>query len=189
MTDPTQAADGDQVPTDQVPTLSALIAARRRATGWSYRDLERESGGRLTSGRWQQLGAGRPSGGGQPPARFPLERDSIIAVAEVLGVSVTTVLLAAGASMDLDVRIDQPLMTQLFPRGTDLLTPRTQDAIVALVRAVVADRLERDQEAHRDDDEGRMVGFDLSDAPTATTGRDGPSSGRNRLRHTGDTRP
>lgn len=129
----------DQDPTrdgDPVPTLQQLIRARMDERGWSLADLERQSGGRLTKSRWQQLASG---------ARFRSwpEPATIHVLVDVLGFDFTTVVLASAMSLDLPVNGRGPLLAQLLPAGTDLLSERMRSAILAMIRAAVEDAATR----------------------------------------------
>lgn len=130
LTDQTQAGDGGRV-----LTLQELIRARMIERGWSYADLARASGGRLTDGRWQQLGSGTRQ------RSFP--EKAIPVIAETLDVDISIVVLAAAKSLGYPVRGQGPLLAQLLPAGTDLLSDRTRSAILGLIRAAVEDAATR----------------------------------------------
>ena len=138
MTDQDSTGDGEAV-----LTLQALIRARMDERGWSYNDLERLSGGRLTRGRWQQLGSGARI------TKFP-DPDTLLILSEVLQFDVTAVVLGAARSLDLPVQQRGPDLAQLLPAGTDRLSSRMRDAILTLVRAAVAESLEFGQEVIRE---------------------------------------
>jgi hypothetical protein len=126
LTDETQAGDGEQV-----LTLQELIRTRMDERGWSYADLARASGGRLSDGRWQQLGSGIRQ------RTFP--EKAIPVIAETLDIDITVVVLAAAKSLGYAVRLQGPLLAQLLPAGTDLLSERMRSAILAMIRAAVED--------------------------------------------------
>ena len=90
--------------------------------GWSYAQLAHRSDGRLTKSRWQQLGTMTRM------KEFP-ELATVRLLADVLEVAETTVVLSVAASLGIDVRFRGPLLAQLLPAGTDLLSDRMQDAI------------------------------------------------------------
>ena len=113
-------------------SLHQLIRSRMDARGWSYSDLERRSDRALSRGRWQQLGSGVPQ------RKFP-DPISLTVIARVLDVDITTVVLAAAQAVGLEVRPRTSDLGALLPPGTDLLSERMRDAILALVRAAVAD--------------------------------------------------
>lgn len=129
LTDNEATADGVAV-----LNLQALIRARIDERGWSYSDLERLAGGRLTKGRWHQLATGVRM------ERFP-EPDTINLLAEVLAVDATTVVLASAATLGIPVRPRGPALAQLLPSGTDNLSDQMRDAVLAVIRAAVAESL------------------------------------------------
>ncbi len=120
-------------PAGSQPSLHQLIRSRMDARGWSYSDLERRSDRALSRGRWQQLGSGVPQ------RKFP-DPASLTVIARVLEVDITTVVLAAAQAVGLDVRPRTSDLAALLPSGSDQLSERTRDAILALVRAAVADQ-------------------------------------------------
>lgn len=129
MTDQDVTADGDAV-----LNLRDLIRARIDERGWSFSDLERLSEGHLSRGRWHQLASGTRM------TQFP-EAETLILVADVLQIDVTTVVLAAAASLGVPVRPRGSDLAQLLPAGTDRLSEGTRDAILTIIRATVADTL------------------------------------------------
>lgn len=131
MTDHDLTGDGDRV----LP-LHELIRARMDDRGWSYGQLEHRSKGALTKGRWQQLGT-------QVRMKSFPEPDTIRVVARVLELDETTILLAVGESLGLDVTRRGPMLAQLLPAGTDQLSDRFRDSILAIIRAAVAETWER----------------------------------------------
>lgn len=129
LTDDEATADGVAV-----FNLQTLIRARIDERGWSYSDLERLAGGRLTKGRWHQLATGIRM------ERFP-EPDTINLLAEVLAVDATAVVLATAATLGIPVRPRGPALAQLLPSGTDNLSDQMRDAVLAIIRAAVAESL------------------------------------------------
>jgi len=125
-----------QGPGDPPPTLQQLLRARMDERGWSYTDLERRSDRALSRGRWHQLGAGAP------PRKFP-DPGSLVVIAQVLEVDITTVVLAAARSVGLDARTRESELSRLLPSGTERLSDRTRDALLATIRAAVADVADR----------------------------------------------
>lgn len=119
-------------------TLQGLIAARRTERGWSYADLEHRAGGKLSKSRWQQLGTGARI------TEFP-EPATLEVMAEVLEVETTTILLSAATTIGMVVRRRGPHLADLMPAGTDRLSPRMRDAILAIIRAAVAESLNLDE--------------------------------------------
>ncbi|WP_433786758.1 hypothetical protein ACQPX6_08115 [Actinomycetospora sp. CA-101289] len=122
---------------DRALPLHDLIQARMQERGWSYSDLERAAGRALTRGRWQQLGSGAPL------RKFP-DPGSLTVISQVLEVDITTVVLAAAQSLGLDVRQQGADLSSLLPDRTERLSDRMREAILALVRAAVAETLAED---------------------------------------------
>lgn len=130
----------DQPDTDEPSlTLHQLIRSHMEARGWSYSDLERQSDGTLTRGRWQQLGSGVEQ------KRFP-DPSSLLVIARVLNVDITTVVLAAAQAVGLRVTPVGGDLAHLLPPGTDRLSDRMRDAILMVIRAAVADSPDRQDE-------------------------------------------
>jgi hypothetical protein len=100
--------------------------------GWSYADLERESGRALSRGRWQQLG----STDTQPTFPNP---ESLQVIARVLQIDVTSVVLAAARAAGLPVPAQASDLANLLPAGTERLSEPMRDAILGLIRAAVAE--------------------------------------------------
>ena len=113
-------------------TLHQLIRSHMDTRGWSYSDLERQSDGALSRGRWQQLGSGVEQ------KRFP-DPSSLLVIAHVLDVDITTVVLAAAQAVGLAVTRVGGDLADLLPPGTDRLSERMRDAILMVIRAGVAD--------------------------------------------------
>lgn len=130
MTKDDEAGDGESV-----ATLQTLIRTRMAEEGWSYADLERLSGGRVSKPRWQQLGSGIPQ------KRFP-DPETMEAIAEIFGYDRATVLHAAAATVGYSIQRSGALLAHLLPSGTEMLSQRTQDAVLTMLRAVVADTVE-----------------------------------------------
>lgn len=113
-----------------VPTLQELIQTRRTERGWSYRELERRSGGVILNQRWHQFANGAQI------KEFP-ERRTLLAVAETLEFDVTTVVLAVASSMGMAVQRRGSELAQMLPTKADQLSPPMRDAVLAVVRAAV----------------------------------------------------
>jgi hypothetical protein len=113
-------------------TLHQLIRARMDVQGWSYSDLERQSDRALSRGRWQQLGSGVPQ------KKFP-DPVSLLVIARVLEVDITTVVLAAARAVGLAVTSTGGDLARLLPPGTDRIPERMRDAILMVIRAAVAE--------------------------------------------------
>jgi hypothetical protein len=112
--------------------FSGAETSRMDDRGWSYSDLERRSDRALSRGRWQQLGSGLQQ------KKFP-DPASLVVIAQVLEVDVTTVVLAAAGGLGLDTRIQGSEFARLLPAGTERLSDPMRDAILAMIRAAVAD--------------------------------------------------
>lgn len=169
MTDQDTTGDGDSV-----LTLQQLVRARMDDRGWSYSDLARRSGDRLTRGRWQQLGTGVRM------KSFP-EPDNLVAMADALEVDVTSVLIACAQTLGIDARRRGPDLAVLLPAGTDRLSERMRDGILTIIRAAVADSLDADARA----EEGPASPPDTS---LDWSMDDAPSSRRNTRARNVDTR-
>lgn len=113
------------------PTLRRLIRSRMAERGWSYADLERESGGALSRGRWQQLGSADAQN------KFP-HPESLRVIAQVLEIDVTSVVLAAARAVGLPVPAQAGDFADQLPAGTERLSVPMRDAILGVVRAAVA---------------------------------------------------
>lgn len=138
LTNEDETGDGEAV-----ATLQVLIRTCMAEHDWTYGDLERRSRGELSRQRWQHYGSGAPL------QRLPAP-ESLQLIADTLGVDDTTVLLAAGATVGLRVRRSGSTFAHLLPSGLDLLSQRTQESILALIRAVVADASAQ-QSGHEDE--------------------------------------
>lgn len=135
MTDQHLTGDGENV----LP-LHALIRLRMDERGWSYRDLELRCDGRLTKSRWQQLGTQTRM------KEFP-EVATIRLMADVLEVDEPTIVFSVAASLGIDARPRVPLLAQLLPAGTDLLSDRVRNAVLSLIGAAVAEAAAHADEA------------------------------------------
>ncbi|MCW0214028.1 MAG: helix-turn-helix transcriptional regulator [Pseudonocardia sp.] len=113
-------------------TLHQLLRSRMDERGWSYSDLERRSDRALSRGRWQQLGSGVQQ------KKFP-DPASLVVIAQVLEIDITTVVLAAAGGLGLDTRIHGSEFARLLPAGTERLSAPMRDAILGIIRAAVAD--------------------------------------------------
>ena len=173
-------SDADpQAKPDRALPLHDLIQARMQERGWSYSDLERASGRALTRGRWQQLGSGAQL------RKFP-DPGSLTAIAEVLEVDITTVVLAAAQTLGLDVRQQGADLSHLLPDRTERLSDRMRDAILGLIRAAVAETLDDDglEPARSDALRGLRLEWPKSAAPSEATRRpEGPPETRTRSGH------
>jgi transcriptional regulator with XRE-family HTH domain len=154
------------VPDPDESSLADLIRRRMSERGWSYADLERESGRALSRGRWQQLGSGAPQ------RKFP-DPASLQIIAGVLEVDITTVVLASARTVGLDAHTRGSDLASRLPAGTDQLSEHMRDAILTLIRAAVSD-IGRARTAGMDDVSGLTLEWPKSAAPS-------------RLRHNGPT--
>ncbi|WP_214400863.1 hypothetical protein [Pseudonocardia lacus] len=123
---------GPRGESSSAPTLRQLIRSRMAERGWSYADLERESGRALSRGRWQQLGSA------DAQHKFP-NPESLTIIAQVLQIDVTSVVLAAARAVGLPVAVQTSELANLLPAGTERLSAPMRDAILGLVRAAVAE--------------------------------------------------
>lgn len=115
-----------------VPNLTDLIKERRDDRGWSYRELEARSDGVVKHQRWAQLTLGVRM------KEIPTP-ETLRAIAVALEVDVTTVVLAAAASVGLPVRQQSSELAKRLPSEADRISPRMRDAILGVVRAAVQD--------------------------------------------------
>lgn len=113
----------------QIAGIDHIINRVRKTRGWSYRTLAERSNGIVSHQRWQQLGTA------ERLKEFPEPR-TITAMAEALDVDVTTVVLALGKTIGLDVR-PSPAASDLLPPEADLLTAEQREAIRVLIKAMV----------------------------------------------------
>lgn len=160
MTDP-------QGPGELAPTLQQLLRSRMVERGWSYTDLERRSDKALSRGRWQQLGAGAPQ------RKFP-DPGSLVVIAQVLGVDITTVVLAAARSVGLDARTRNSELSRLLPAGTERLSDRMRDALLATIRAAVADAADASPTSETERANGLALEWPKAAAPSRQN-PDGPA--------------
>lgn len=127
----TTLTDRDAAMSDEpVLSLQQLVAARMDERGWAYSELERRADGRLSKGRWQQIGSGHRI------KEFP-EPSTLMLMADVLEVDITTVVLAAAQSVELPVRRRETAFGALLPAGIDDLSPDMRDSLLTIIRAAV----------------------------------------------------
>lgn len=149
-------------------TLHQLIRDRMVRYGWSYSELERRSGRALSRGRWQQLGSGATQ------RKFP-DPASLSVIAEVLDVDITTVVLAAARAVGLDTRPPSSDLAGLLPPGTDTLSERMRDAILALIHGAIAE-VQVDGGAPASGDAGLLLEWPKAVAPSRRH-QNGPTDG------------
>ena len=152
MTDPQGAGE-------PAPTLQELLRSRMDERGWSYSDLERRSGQALSRGRWQQLGAGAAQ------RKFP-DPASLVVIAQVLEVDITTVVLAAARTVGLDARTRESELSRLLPAGTERLSDRTREAVLTVIRAAVADAADRNPAPENERIRGLTLEWPKAAAPS-----------------------
>ncbi|MGH3494774.1 MAG: hypothetical protein ACRDQ1_16275 [Sciscionella sp.] len=111
--------------------MQELILAKRDERGWSYRHLESRSHGMVRNQRWQQLATG------ERVKEFPAPA-TIVAIADTLEIDVTTVVLAAAASIGLGVSRHGSHLAQMLPSSADELSPEMRDAVLSVIRAALA---------------------------------------------------
>lgn len=120
-------ADADPA---HVPSIAALLNQYRDRTGASYDAMSRSIGEAISGGRLHQIAT-------KPQKNFP-DPDSVRHLANLLNVSITTVLEAFAVSLGLDVEQRRPLLAITLPPGTDNLTAGD----VAAVRSVILQLVE-----------------------------------------------
>jgi hypothetical protein len=121
---------GDSPP---VPTIAELLVQYRDRTGASYDEMSRSVNGEITTAWFHRLTT-------QPPKSFPRDADTVQALADLLQVPVTTIVLAFAASLGLPVTQSSSMLLMTLPPGTDNLQPADVDAIRAVVRQLVEAR-------------------------------------------------
>jgi len=130
------------------------------AQGWSYSDLERQSDRALSRGRWQQLGSGLQQ------KKFP-DPASLLVIARVLEVDITTVVLAAAQAVGLAVTpVGSGDLARLLPPDTDRLSERMRDAILMLIRAGVAESVDPEDRGPAPRPETPSLEWPKSEAPS-----------------------
>jgi hypothetical protein len=107
--------------------LRELIQERKR--GRSYFQLEVDGGHVLKAARWHQIATGQLRD-------FPAPR-SVAAMANALGVSQETVILAAAKSLGLETR-PRSVLAELLPDTAAELPDACVSAILDLIRAMCA---------------------------------------------------
>jgi hypothetical protein len=151
------------------PTLQQLIRSRMDSQEWSYSDLERRSGQALSRGRWQQLGSGVQQ------KKFP-DPASLLVIAQVIEIDITTVVLAAARAVGLDVTPTGGDLAHLLPAGTDRLSGRMREAILMVIRAGVAESSDEHGSPNTERQSGPLLEWPKSAAPSRQH-RNGPAQG------------
>lgn len=116
-----------------VPTISELLAQYRDRTGASYDEMSRSVRGEITSAWFHKLTT-------SPPKSFPRDAATVQQLADLLQVSITTILEAFAASLGLPIAQSKSLLALTLPPGADTLEPADVDAIRAVIRQLVAAR-------------------------------------------------
>ena len=116
-----------------VPTIRELLNEYRDRTGDSYDDMARRVDDAIGKQRLQQLATASPK-------RLPYEPKTIRALSQLLGVDTATVVLAFAADLGLPVERAGPALAHLLPQGTADLTRDDMDAVLHVVRQMVAVR-------------------------------------------------
>lgn len=148
-----------------VPSIAALLTQYRDRTGASYDAMSLSIGKAISSGRLHQIAT-------TPQKNFP-DPDNVRHLADLLNVSITTVLEAFAVSLGLDVEQRRPLLAVTLPPGTDNLTVGD----VAAVRAVISQLVESRRAASQPvPDMDRVQGVRL-DEPSTLQPHDSPRNG------------
>lgn len=116
-----------------MPTISELLVQYRDRTGASYDEMSRSVQGAITSAWFHKLTT-------SAPRSFPRDSATVQQLADLLQVSVTTILEAFAVSLGLPVAQSKSLLLLTLPPGTDTLEPADVDAIRAVIRQLVAAR-------------------------------------------------
>lgn len=149
-----------EVEPDGMPDLATLIERHRDRTGESYEQMARRSGNVLdANGVWKY--ATRKN------RQFPREAETFYALATILRVDVTTVVLAMAASMGIEVRRYGPRIAQLLPPDVDSLTPAQEQLVVDLVDSLLGQQRATRKPARRSRPPARQEGGALSGAEAA----------------------
>lgn len=116
-----------------VPTITDLLQQYRDRTGDSYEDMARKVGNEITRARMHSLATA-------PPREFPKNTRTIELLADLLQMSIATIVLSFAAGLGLDVPDRQPLLAITLPPGTDNLTDRDRAAVRAVISSLVEAR-------------------------------------------------
>lgn len=123
-------ASGRGVDASDVPTIASLLSAYKDSTGASYEEMYRRSGRVLSVARLQQLATA-------PPREFPKKTRTVEALATLLKVPQSTIVLAFAQSLGIAVTTGMSTLAVHLPPGTEALTDRDRDAILAVIRQLV----------------------------------------------------
>lgn len=133
-----------------VPTISELLAQYRDRTGASYDEMSRSVDSAITAAWFHRLTT-------SPPKSFPRDPATVKQLADLLEVSVTTILKAFAIALGLPVTQSKSMLLLTMPPGTDKLEPADVDALRAVIRQLVAARSSEPPEL----DESRLHGLRL----------------------------
>jgi len=112
-----------------MPSLGALITARRKALSLTYDALSERSGDALSKQRWQQLGTDTRVN------EFPEPR-TLELIADTIGVGVDRVILATAVTLGVDIPSQRSTFATMLPPNADELTEEQRDAVIAVIRAM-----------------------------------------------------
>lgn len=112
-----------------MPSLGALITARRKALSLTYDGLVERAGNALSRQRWQQLGTDTRVN------EFP-EPKTLQLIADTIDVSVDRVILATAVTLGVDIPDHRSTFATLLPPNADQLTDEQRDAVLAVIRAM-----------------------------------------------------
>lgn len=115
-----------------LPPISQMIDDRMHLTGWSYKDLEEESGGVVSSRTFRRLHQ-------NDGAHSAMKPEAVRAIAQALDVAEVSVILAMAKSFGLDINTT-PMLCYELPASTDKLTRKERTDIVAHIRKLTQDR-------------------------------------------------
>lgn len=120
---------GEGVDPAHVPSIASLLAQYRDQTGASYDDMSRSIGEAISGGRLHQIAT-------KPVKNFP-DPENVRHLADLLNVSITTILEAFAVSLGLDVEQRRPLLAITLPPGTDNLTAGDVTAVRSVILQLV----------------------------------------------------
>lgn len=113
-----------------VPTIADLLIEYRRRTGASYDDMSKAVHGEITTAWFHKLTT-------QPPKSFPRDAATVAHLADLLQVSVTTVLVAFAVALGLPVESSGSHLAITLPPGSDVLDSRDVEAVRSVIRQLV----------------------------------------------------
>lgn len=116
-----------------VPSIADLLTQYRDRTGASYDDMSRSVRGEITSAWFHKLTTSSPKS-------FPRDPGTLANLADLLQVSIPTILNAFAISLGLPVSDTASRLALTLPPGTDSLEPADVEAIRAVIRQLIAAR-------------------------------------------------